>query len=196
MQALLYQFVSRLLSVPLVLQHLEFSLLEPELSFLKLYDGSHLFCDHRKFPSSHLQSFHELCRFTRILTASVKHPILPAELGLQLCTDALILDREHCEPARKASVLTQKDPSSTDTRDCIRPPLSETSSDWILCTSDFTITSAFQKVPEAPIFQPLHLHPPNNLFHLSMAMEAAQGQWIPGLAWSGQKIYLESIQLC
>lgn len=35
MQALLYQFVSRLLSVPLVFQY-KFSLLEPELSFLKL----------------------------------------------------------------------------------------------------------------------------------------------------------------
>lgn len=36
MQAFLYQFVSGLLSVPLVFQYLEFSLLEPELSFLKL----------------------------------------------------------------------------------------------------------------------------------------------------------------
>lgn len=60
----------------------------------------------------------------------------------------------------------------------------------LLCTSDFTITSAFQNVPEVPIFQPLHLHPPNNLFHLSVAMQAAQGHWTPGLAWSGQKIYL------
>lgn len=73
--------------------------------------------------------FHELCRFTKILQASTKHPILAVKLGLQPCTDAFILDGEPCEPARGTNVLTQKDPSSTATKDCTSPPLSETSSD-------------------------------------------------------------------
>lgn len=65
---------------------------------------------------------------------------------------------------------------------CDLSGLAQKSASGLLCTSDFTITSAFQKVPEAPVFQPLNLHPPNNRFHLSMAMQAAQRQWTPGLA--------------
>lgn len=68
-------------------------------------------------------------------------------------------------------------------------------SSGVLCTSDFTITSALQKVPKVAISQRLHLHLPKNSFHLLTAMQSAWGQWTPGLAWSGQKIYFKMLAM-
>lgn len=146
-----------------------------------------------------------------------KHIIFPTQLGLQPCRKTYLFWTESPSAARSASVLTQKDPSFTATKDCTSPPFPETSSDEMVyqinlrltwpvislalhrnghqTTSDFTITSALQKVPKVAISQALHLHLPNNLFHLLTAMQSAWGQRTPGLAWSGQKIYFKMLAM-